>query len=162
MAVTVHTRGAVPAQRYDDRPVLRVVRDPRDDWVREPALLVSTPWTKDGEFYALFQRNHGDVKDALAAHAPTSLMRPDERTRRMLERERVRDADNASREFDAVWLDVGSSGLFAADLRAGTARPALVKILAPSAEASHLMKVHPGSGCFPPLGSPLPSAVSRV
>jgi biotin-dependent carboxylase-like uncharacterized protein len=36
---------AVPAQRYDDRPVLRVVRGPRDDWVREPALLVSTPWT---------------------------------------------------------------------------------------------------------------------
>ncbi len=36
---------AVPAQRYDDRPVLRVVRGPRDDWVREPALLVSTTWT---------------------------------------------------------------------------------------------------------------------
>ena len=36
---------AVPAQRYDARPVLRVVRGPRDDWVREPALLVSTTWT---------------------------------------------------------------------------------------------------------------------
>src|SRR5918995_4130791 len=35
---------AVPAQRYDARPVLRVVRGPRDDWVREPAVLVSTTW----------------------------------------------------------------------------------------------------------------------
>jgi len=36
---------AVPAQQYDDRPVLRVVRGPRDDWVRDPDRLVTTTWT---------------------------------------------------------------------------------------------------------------------
>ncbi|RHW26887.1 biotin-dependent carboxyltransferase [Nocardioides immobilis] len=36
---------AVPAQQYDDRPVLRVVRGPRDDWVRDAALLTSSTWT---------------------------------------------------------------------------------------------------------------------
>lgn len=36
---------AVPAQEYDDRPVLRVVRGPRDDWVRDPAGLVAVTWT---------------------------------------------------------------------------------------------------------------------
>ncbi|WP_322936636.1 5-oxoprolinase subunit C family protein [Nocardioides bizhenqiangii] len=36
---------AVPAMRYGDRPVLRVVRGPRDDWVRDPATLVATTWS---------------------------------------------------------------------------------------------------------------------
>jgi biotin-dependent carboxylase-like uncharacterized protein len=36
---------AVPAQEYDDRPLLRVVRGPRDDWVGDPARLVTTTWT---------------------------------------------------------------------------------------------------------------------
>jgi biotin-dependent carboxylase-like uncharacterized protein len=36
---------AVPAAQYGDRPVLRVVRGPRDDWVRDPAALVTTCWT---------------------------------------------------------------------------------------------------------------------
>jgi allophanate hydrolase subunit 2 len=36
---------AVPARRYDDRPVLRVVRGPRDVWVRDTAALVTTTWT---------------------------------------------------------------------------------------------------------------------
>jgi len=36
---------AVPARQYDDRPVLRVVRGPRDVWVRDTAALVTTTWT---------------------------------------------------------------------------------------------------------------------
>ena len=36
---------AVPASRYDERPVLRVVRGPRDDWVRDPGVLTATAWT---------------------------------------------------------------------------------------------------------------------
>ncbi len=36
---------AVPSQRYDDRPVLRVVRGPRDDWVRDPDRLTTITWT---------------------------------------------------------------------------------------------------------------------
>jgi len=36
---------AVPAEQYGDRPVLRVVRGPRDDWVRDADALVATTWT---------------------------------------------------------------------------------------------------------------------
>jgi len=36
---------AVPAREYGDRPVLRVVRGPRDDWVRDPSRLTTTTWT---------------------------------------------------------------------------------------------------------------------
>ncbi len=36
---------AVPPQRYDDRPVLRVVRGPRDDWARDPGQLTAITWT---------------------------------------------------------------------------------------------------------------------
>lgn len=35
---------AVPPQRYDARPVLRVVRGPRDDWVTDADRLVSQTW----------------------------------------------------------------------------------------------------------------------
>jgi len=36
---------AVPASTYDDAPVLRVVRGPRDGWVRDPDALVRSRWT---------------------------------------------------------------------------------------------------------------------
>jgi biotin-dependent carboxylase-like uncharacterized protein len=36
---------AVPPQEYDARPVLRLVRGPRDDWVRDAGLLTTTTWT---------------------------------------------------------------------------------------------------------------------
>lgn len=36
---------AVPPQEYGDAPVLRIVRGPRDDWVRDVAALVTTAWT---------------------------------------------------------------------------------------------------------------------
>lgn len=35
---------AVPSQSYDDRPVLRVLRGPRADWVTDAEHLVSTTW----------------------------------------------------------------------------------------------------------------------
>ncbi|KRA37477.1 MULTISPECIES: biotin-dependent carboxyltransferase family protein [unclassified Nocardioides] len=35
---------AVPSQSYDDRPVLRVVRGPRADWVTDADRLVSVTW----------------------------------------------------------------------------------------------------------------------
>ncbi|KRB76531.1 hypothetical protein ASE01_13620 [Nocardioides sp. Root190] len=35
---------AVPPASYDDRPVLRVVRGPRDGWVRDVERLVTTTW----------------------------------------------------------------------------------------------------------------------
>src|SRR5690606_38983255 len=36
---------AVPPASYDDRPVLRVVRGPRDDWACDPDALVSRTWS---------------------------------------------------------------------------------------------------------------------
>ena len=36
---------AVPAAQYDDRPVLRVVRGPRDDWITDPDRLVTATWS---------------------------------------------------------------------------------------------------------------------
>ncbi|KAA1420808.1 biotin-dependent carboxyltransferase family protein [Nocardioides humilatus] len=36
---------AVPARAYDDRPLLRLVRGPRDAWVRDADVLVRTTWT---------------------------------------------------------------------------------------------------------------------
>lgn len=36
---------AVPPVEYDDRPVLRVARGPRDDWITDADRLVTTTWT---------------------------------------------------------------------------------------------------------------------
>ena len=75
-------------------------------------ILASTPWAEgQGLLYDLFQANFGAPRTALAAHAPTLLLRDDERTRAIVERERERDPDNAAREFDAVFMSAGS-GLF--------------------------------------------------
>lgn len=74
-------------------------------------ILESTPWLELGLTYELFRDNHGDPKTALAVHAPTTLMRPDERTRKLVEKERARDPDNASREFDAEFIG-GGAGVF--------------------------------------------------
>lgn len=75
-------------------------------------ILASTPWAEGmGLLYELFHENHGAPRTALAAHAPTLLLRDDPRTRSIVERERDRDPDNASREFDAIFMSAGS-GLF--------------------------------------------------
>lgn len=75
-------------------------------------IIGSTPWAEGlGLLYDLFNENHGAPKTALAAHAPTLLLRNDARTRVMVERERERDPDNASREFDGVFMSAGA-GLF--------------------------------------------------
>lgn len=75
-------------------------------------IIGSTPWAEGvGLLYELFNANHGDPKTAIAAHAPTLLLRDDPRTRSMVERERERDPDNAAREFDAQFMTTGT-GLF--------------------------------------------------
>jgi hypothetical protein len=73
-------------------------------------VLESTPWAEAGLLYDLFSKNFGEPSTALAAHAPTLLMRPDE-TAAVVARERERDPDNAAREFDAEFI-LGGSGLF--------------------------------------------------
>jgi hypothetical protein len=75
-------------------------------------LIISTPWLASGLTYELHDKNHGKPTTALAAHAPTLLLRGDEHTRSIVERERERDPDNARREYDAEFLDLGTSGFF--------------------------------------------------
>lgn len=75
-------------------------------------IIGSTPWAEGiGLLFDLFSKNHGAPTTALAAHAPTLLLRSDPRTRAMVERERERDPDNALREFDAQFMTAGT-GLF--------------------------------------------------
>lgn len=74
-------------------------------------VLESTPWIEAGLVFDEFTRNFATPKTAIAAHAPTELMRPDEHTRSLVARERDRDPDNAEREFDAQFIG-GGSGLF--------------------------------------------------
>jgi len=75
-------------------------------------IVASTPWLESGLLHDLHQRNHGKPQDALAVHAPTCLMRADSPSiLAMVDRERARDPENASREFDAEFL-TGGAGLF--------------------------------------------------
>lgn len=74
-------------------------------------ILASTPWAEAGLLYELYRDCWGDPGAAIVAHAPTLLLRPDARTRGIVERERLRDEDNARREFDAEFT-TGGSGLF--------------------------------------------------
>jgi hypothetical protein len=64
-------------------------------------LLLSTPWPTPTLMGDLFAANFGSPTTALAAKAPTSLMRAgDEGTAEVIAMERARDPDNAAREFD--------------------------------------------------------------
>jgi hypothetical protein len=74
-------------------------------------VMVGTPWAEGGLLHDEFVRNHGHPVTAIAAHAPTTTMRDDLRTKALVLRERLRDAENARREFDAEFLGAGS-GLF--------------------------------------------------
>lgn len=74
-------------------------------------LLASSAWTEQGLLFDLFSANHGHPVTALAAHGPTLLLRPDDETRAMVERETKRDPENAAREFGALFLG-GAAGLF--------------------------------------------------
>lgn len=72
-------------------------------------VIESTPWAKSGLLNELYERNHGHPVDAIAAHAPTLLLRDDAHTRALVARERDRDPDNALREFDAVPMAFGTT-----------------------------------------------------
>ncbi len=75
-------------------------------------IIASTPWAESGLLYDMYDRNYGNPSDALAAHAPTLILRNDEHTRQLVERERERDPDNAAREFDAEPMVSGTSDFF--------------------------------------------------
>lgn len=65
-------------------------------------IVASTPWAETGLLFDEFQRNHGHPVTAIAAHAPTLLMNPSKAAE--VARERLRNPENARREFDAEFL----------------------------------------------------------
>ena len=75
-------------------------------------VIASTPWAEAGLLWKTFQDNHGMPRYALAAHAPTMLLRNDAHTRAHVDRERSRDPENAAREFDAVFMGTGADAFF--------------------------------------------------
>jgi hypothetical protein len=79
-------------------------------------IVESTPWAAEGLMHELYTANHGHPTSALAAHCPTLLMRPDDRTRALVEREQRRDPDNADREFGALFMASGAAAFFDAVL----------------------------------------------
>ncbi len=75
-------------------------------------LIISTPWTESGLLFDTFTTNHGHPVTAIAAHAPTTLLRDDAHTHAMVDRERANDPTNAAREFDALFVAGAGSQLF--------------------------------------------------
>ena len=68
-------------------------------------------------------------------HASTTLLRDDEHTRSFVDRERIRDPDNAAREFDAEPMTAGATKFFDPSDIAACLRPDLPVISAPRAFA---------------------------
>lgn len=78
-------------------------------------VLASTPWGEAGLLFSEFQRNHGHPETAVAAHAPTLLMRDhDPSVAAVVRREEERDPDNADREYGAKF-GASSENLLAPD-----------------------------------------------
>lgn len=75
-------------------------------------IIASTPWAEAGLLYELYKANYGHPVTALAAHAPTLVMHDSEMTRSSIETERLRDPDNARREFDAQFMTSGTGQFF--------------------------------------------------
>lgn len=75
-------------------------------------IVASTPWGEAGLLYDLWARNWGKPQDALVGHAPTLLLNPSDWAREMVQRERLRDPDNAAREFDAKFMAGGTTVFF--------------------------------------------------
>jgi hypothetical protein len=88
------------------------------------AVLTSTPYAESGVLYEEFKANHptpgvacsdespGRPHRAIAAHAPSILLRPDPIVYAALAAEEARDPLNASREFGARFLTAGESAYF--------------------------------------------------
>lgn len=87
-------------------------------------ILITTPWTDSGLAYDLFVANHpspacsgihatgGKPVTALAAHAPTLLLRDSALTQEIVAREEARDPENARREFGAQFVTAGADKFF--------------------------------------------------
>lgn len=75
-------------------------------------VLESTPWAEAGLAYDLFTGNYDKPTIAIAALAPTPLMRPDARMMAVVERELARDPIAARQEFFAEFLASGAGSFF--------------------------------------------------
>lgn len=102
------------------------------------AILSSTPWAEAGVLYKEFVANHpapscaaphltqpGRPHRAIAAHAPTLLLRDVALTRTIVAAETERDPENAAREYGAQFLSLGTSAYFDAAKIADAVVPAL-------------------------------------
>lgn len=78
-------------------------------------IISTTPWARNGEVYALFDRNWSHPVDAVVAHAPTWELRTDERILAQVEREKQRDPWNYAREFGAQFIERDQGTFFEAD-----------------------------------------------
>ena len=75
-------------------------------------ILCSTPWPAESETSRLFDENFQHPTTALAARAPTLVMRDnDPYWQDIIEQERARDARNAEREYDCITHGVANSFL---------------------------------------------------
>lgn len=80
------------------------------------AIVASTPWAKAGLLYDFWARNMGTPKDAMVAHAPTTLLNDAPWLAKVVADEYVRDPDNAARELGAEFLAMGTLLFFEGDL----------------------------------------------
>lgn len=88
-------------------------------------ILETTPWSEAGLVWELFRDNHGTPTTCVVAHCPTLLMRDDIRTKAIVLREKLRDPDNARREFDAEFMGAGAGLFFDPSLLAAMVDPSL-------------------------------------
>lgn len=75
-------------------------------------ILGSTPWAKAGLLYEFWRDNYGKPSTALVAHAPTLLLSDIAATREVVELEFRRNPDNAKREYDAQFMETGTTVFF--------------------------------------------------
>jgi len=75
-------------------------------------ILGSTPWAETGLLYEFWRDNFGKPTTSLVAHAPTLLLNDSPTTREVVELERLRNPENAAREYDAKFMTSGTTVLF--------------------------------------------------
>lgn len=88
-------------------------------------ILASTPWAQSGLLWDLYSANWGKPTTALAVKATTTQLNPSDWARAIVERERVRDPENARREFDAEFMAGGTTVFFDSALIDGAIDDAL-------------------------------------
>lgn len=116
-------------------------------------ILSSTPWAEAGLLYKEFVDNHPEPKcaaphlttpgkphRAIAAHAPTLLLRDVALTREIVEAETVRDPENAAREYGAQFLALGTTVFFDSARIAAAVNPKL-ELGAPASKDPRAVRV---------------------